>query len=271
MRAVLASGYRGPLSLEVFNDHFRAAPARMIARDGLRSLIFAEAAATGPAALPAAPDVGGIAFLEFAVDDAAREALAGVLAGLGFHLAGRHRSKAVEMYRQGDICFVLNIEQDSAASEHFQHHGPSVCAMALWVDDPARALARTQALLIPQWRERVGAGERAIPAVRGPDGTLIYLVGRDAPGADFWHADFHLIDAPGEGARAERDRPPGSRAAGGSAGHLRPVLAFAVRPFAAARVGSAGPVRADPEPRDDQRARHAAPHLQHLRRARHRH
>ena len=32
VRAVLASGYQGPLSLEVFNDHFRAAPARMIAR-----------------------------------------------------------------------------------------------------------------------------------------------------------------------------------------------------------------------------------------------
>ena len=27
MRAVLASGYSGPLSLEVFNDDFRAAPA----------------------------------------------------------------------------------------------------------------------------------------------------------------------------------------------------------------------------------------------------
>ena len=35
LRAVFAAGYRGPLSLEVFNDEFRAAPARMIARDGL--------------------------------------------------------------------------------------------------------------------------------------------------------------------------------------------------------------------------------------------
>ncbi len=34
LRAVLASGYAGPLSLEVFNDEFRSAPARMIARDG---------------------------------------------------------------------------------------------------------------------------------------------------------------------------------------------------------------------------------------------
>ena len=192
LRAVLASGYRGPLSLEVFNDHFRAAPARLTARDGLRSLILAEAGASGPQALPALPEVDGIAFLEFAVDEAARAELATLLGCLGFHLAGRHRSKAVELWLQGNLRFVLNSEQDSAAAEHFQHHGPSVCAMALRVDDPARALARARALLIPEWRERVGAGERAIPAVRGPDGTLIYLVGR-AAGDDFWAEDFYLL------------------------------------------------------------------------------
>jgi 3-dehydroshikimate dehydratase len=47
LRAVLACGYHGPLSLEVFNDEFRAAPARLIARDGIRSLILAEAEAGG--------------------------------------------------------------------------------------------------------------------------------------------------------------------------------------------------------------------------------
>ena len=45
LRAALATGYRGPLSLEVFNDEFRAAPARLIARDGLRSLLLVEAEA----------------------------------------------------------------------------------------------------------------------------------------------------------------------------------------------------------------------------------
>ena len=189
VRAVLASGYQGPLSLEVFNDHFRAAPARMIARDGLRSLILAEALAAGAGSLPPIPEVDGIEFLEFAVDEAAREALAALLRQLGFHLAGRHRSKEVELYRQGHINFVLNSEQDTAAYEHFQHHGPSVCAMALRVDDPARVLARARALLIPDWQERVGDGERSIPAVRGPDGTLIYLVGRDT---SFWYDDFHM-------------------------------------------------------------------------------
>ena len=200
VRAVLASGYAGPLSLEVFNDHFRAAPARAIARDGLRSLVLAEALAQDGAALPAVPEVDGIEFVEFAVDEAARTELATLLRQLGFHRAGTHRSKDVELYRQGGINVVLNSEQDTAASEHFQHHGPAVCAMALRVDDPERALARARALLIPDWFERTGAGERRIPAVRSPDGMLIYLVGRGGPDLDFWSQDFVL--AAGEGASA---------------------------------------------------------------------
>ncbi len=200
VRAVLASGYQGPLSLEVFNDHFRAAPARTIARDGLRSLILAEAQAGGAEPLPGLAELGGIEFLEFAVDEVAGEELAGFLRRLGFRHAGSHKSKSAQLYRQGNINLVLNSEQDSAASEHFQHHGPSVCAMALRVDDPARVLARARALLIPEWRERIGEGERRIPAVRGPDGTLVYLVARDAPGETFWRDDFDLLPTKAEGA-----------------------------------------------------------------------
>ncbi len=201
VRAVIASGYAGPLSLEVFNDQFRSAPSRMIARDGLRSLILVEANATGEG-LPALPEVDGIEFLEFAVDPAARDALAQWLVQLGFVLAGRHRSKDVALYRQGGISLVLNSEQDSAASEHFQLHGPSVCALALRVDDPVRAVERARALLIPDWRERVSAGEARIPAVRGPDGTLVYLVGRDA--GDYWSVDFDLLPHDPQGSGLER-------------------------------------------------------------------
>lgn len=39
---ILRSGYTGPLSLEVFNDGFRAAPTRANAADGLRSLLYLE-------------------------------------------------------------------------------------------------------------------------------------------------------------------------------------------------------------------------------------
>ncbi|RAI56207.1 bifunctional sugar phosphate isomerase/epimerase/4-hydroxyphenylpyruvate dioxygenase family protein [Roseicella frigidaeris] len=197
LRDVLRAGYRGPVSLEIFNDEFRAAPVRRIARDGLRSLIWlddviqAEAPpATVPAApLPAAPMLDGIEFVEFAVDEPARAALGEFLGTLGFHCAGRHRSKAVELQRQGGVNLVLNSEPDSAAAERFEMFGPAVCAMALRVDDPARALARAQALLSPAWQEPVGEGEQRIPAIRAPDGTLIYLL---RPGAEIWADDFAL-------------------------------------------------------------------------------
>ena len=194
LRATLASGYRGPLSLEIFNDEFRAAPARLTARDGLRSLVLASAEA-GAAPLPPPPVFDGIEFLEFAVDDTARTALADFLVSLGFRRAGHHRSKDVDLYRQGRINFILNAEQDSAASEHFLLHGTSVCAFALRVDDAASALDRARHLLCPQWQEPVGRGERSIPAVRAPDGTLIYLVEPDASGRTIYDDDFVLTEA----------------------------------------------------------------------------
>ncbi len=96
MRAVLRSGYTGPLSLEVFNDDFRSAPARLVARDGLRSLILTEAEASDGPGLPAPPVLDGVAFLEFAVDDAARHELAAFLQTLGFQ---SRRAPSVESGR----------------------------------------------------------------------------------------------------------------------------------------------------------------------------
>ena len=198
MRAVLASGYTGPLSLEVFNDDFRAAPGRFVARDGLRSLILTEAEASDGAGLPVVPALNGVEFLEFAVDEKTGPELVSFLQTLGFHHAGRHRSKAVDLYRNGGVNLVLNAEQDSAASEHFHLHGPSVCAMAIRVDDADRTLARANALLCPDWQEPLGTGERRIPSVRAPDGTLVYLVQPEASGRSFWEDDFELIPVSGE-------------------------------------------------------------------------
>ena len=38
-RAVMAAGYTGPISLEIFNDHFRGSNTKQVANDGYRSLI----------------------------------------------------------------------------------------------------------------------------------------------------------------------------------------------------------------------------------------
>ena len=58
VRHVLAAGYDGPLSLEVFNDVFRQADPGRMAVDAMRSLLLLEEAA-GAAALPPAPACAG--------------------------------------------------------------------------------------------------------------------------------------------------------------------------------------------------------------------
>ncbi len=204
MKAVRGSGYAGPVSLEIFNDDFRSTQARLTARDGLRSLVFVQDS-IGALKLPAAPVFGGVQFLEFAVDEMAHDALAAFIATLGFRKIGTHRSKNVTLFRHGQINLVLNAEQDSAASEHFLLHGPAVCAVALLVDDPARALARAKALLSPDWFERVGAGERRIPAVRAPDGTLIYLIENSDTGRGIFEDDFVLTEAADAGLLSTTD------------------------------------------------------------------
>ncbi|MBR0659808.1 bifunctional sugar phosphate isomerase/epimerase/4-hydroxyphenylpyruvate dioxygenase family protein [Neoroseomonas oryzicola] len=192
LRDLLGTGWAGMLSLEIFNDEFRAAPSRRIARDGLRSLIWLEDQVRR-APLPDLPRLSGIEFVEFAVDPAARNELGRFLGGLGFAKAGLHRSKDVELWRSGAANLVLNAEPDSAAAERFEQLGPTVCAMALRVDDPERVVARAEALQYPVWRERIGEGERRIPAVRQPDGTLVYLVEDPSQGAQpIWEDDFSL-------------------------------------------------------------------------------
>ncbi len=196
LSAALAAGYSGPLSLEVFNDDMRAAPARANARDGLRSLTLLEAEARPgiPAsALPAPAEYAGIEFIEFAVDEPTEAALAAFISTLGFAPTGRHRSKSVALYRRGGVNLILNSEPDSAAAEHFHLHGPSVCAMAFRVDNAARAAARAAALLAPPWHEATGTGERELAAIRAPDGTLIFLV-EPGEGRSIYDDDFVLTD-----------------------------------------------------------------------------
>ena len=189
----IAAGYTGPLSLEIFNDEFRASPASQTARDGMRSLLYLEEqirerrATLEPAKVgglgrvdlidpPAPPALQGVAFLEFAVDHGARDDLAKWLTGLGFSKVGRHRTKDVTLYRQGEMAIALNAESESFAHAYYLLHGASVCAIGLRVDDRESLLTRAELFGCKRFEERVGPHEIPMPAVRAPDGSLVYLV-----------------------------------------------------------------------------------------------
>ncbi|TIX77218.1 MAG: sugar phosphate isomerase/epimerase and 4-hydroxyphenylpyruvate domain-containing protein, partial [Mesorhizobium sp.] len=154
MQAVAATGYDGYLSLEIFNDQFRGGSAKAISVDGRRSLVWLmdQVRREEPAlemAIPPMPDrigVGGVEFIEFAADRQDAEQLGSLLRMLGFVEAGRHVSKEVTLYRQGEINIVINTERQGFAHSSFVVHGTSAYAMGLKVEDAAATVARAEAL-----------------------------------------------------------------------------------------------------------------------------
>jgi 4-hydroxyphenylpyruvate dioxygenase len=204
MRAVLDAGYTGTISLEIFNDEFRSAPARSHAVDAMRSLLWLEGqvrlthAPKEPPyrvplfAPPPPPKLTGWSFIEFAADPGTAPRLSFLLTSLGFVRLGRHRSKDVDLYGLGDVRVVLNLEHDSFARSFFDLHGTSACALALTTGDAQRALARAEALGCMRVAEQLGAGELSIPAVSAPDGSRLYFCDAPKDGRPLFQADFEI-------------------------------------------------------------------------------
>jgi 4-hydroxyphenylpyruvate dioxygenase len=204
MEALLASGYDGLLSLEIFNDQFRAGSARSVAVDGQRSLIYlmdqlrgkTSAVSKHTPQLPPRSQCLGIEFLEFAVDDRAATELAQLFTGLGFRNIGEHKSKAVTRWSQGAINLVINCEKEGFAHSHQITHGPSVCAIGLKVNSAAATLDRAEKLRDTPFRQPVGPGELEIPAVRGLGGSLLYFVDPTSELGRVWDIEFNSPKRP---------------------------------------------------------------------------
>jgi len=198
MAALHATGFAGWLSLEIFNDQFRAGSARGVAIDGQRSLVNLLdrlRAATGVAipGLPEMPPPGkctGVEFIEFAIDQAGEPALERLVAALGFRKSGVHRSKSVTRWSQGGINLVVNTENEGFAHAFNITHGTSVCALALRVDDAAATFERARMLCDQPFRQPVLPGELDIPAVRGLGGSLLYFVDSKSDLGRLWDIDF---------------------------------------------------------------------------------
>ena len=210
MDALQATGFDGLLSLEIFNDSFRAGSARSVAIDGQRSLLLmldalqrrTGVAVVGLPALPPRAHCRGVDFIEFAMDETAGAKFEAALAALGFAKAGAHKSKAVTRWRQGGINLVVNCEKEGFAHSFNITHGSSVCALALNVDDAAAALARAARLLDQPFRQVVRAGEIYIPAVRGLGGSLLYFIDDKTDLGRHWEVDFDVPPQGGDGTGA---------------------------------------------------------------------
>jgi 4-hydroxyphenylpyruvate dioxygenase len=142
----------------------------------------------GPADQMANPlGTDGFEFIEYTAQDP--KALGDLFEQMGFKLVARHRSKEVDLYRQGSINFIVNREPRSFARSFAKKHGPSIVAFSIRVKDAAAALDHAVSLGATPFQGRVGPMELNIPAIKGIGDSLIYLVDRYS-GPTIYDIDF---------------------------------------------------------------------------------
>jgi 4-hydroxyphenylpyruvate dioxygenase len=192
------TGYDSLLSLEIFNDEFRAGSPRAVAIDAQRSLTFMKEqmlpavglSTTISPVLPPRAQCLGVEFIEFAMTPNVARDFELVLAGLGFRKEGIHKSKAVTRWSQGLLNLVINEEKDGFARAYNVTHGTGVCALGLRVDDALACMERAKLLLDSSFHQATEPGELMIPAVRGVGGSLLYFTDPKSELADVWNKEF---------------------------------------------------------------------------------
>ena len=139
----------------------------------------------------------GFEFIEYAAPDP--QAMGALFERRGCVAIARHRRKHVTLYRQGGINFIVNAEPDSFAQRFARQHGPSICAIALRVQDAKAAWERAISLGAWAYAGQAGPGELNIPAIKGIGDSLIYLVDRwrgknGAQEGDIGNIGFYDVD-----------------------------------------------------------------------------
>ena len=112
----------------------------------------------------------GFEFVEFTAPE--KGVLEPVFESMGFTKVARHRSKDVDVWRQGDINMIANYEANTPAAYYAAEHGPSACAMGFRVKDAQAAYA--------------------LALEKG--GAIIYLIDRFEDGGSIYDIDFKYLE-----------------------------------------------------------------------------
>jgi 4-hydroxyphenylpyruvate dioxygenase len=133
----------------------------------------------------------GFEFIEFSAPE--KGLLEPVFERMGFSRIARHRSKDVDLWRQGEINLIANYEPKSPAAYFAAEHGPSACGMAFRVKNARLAYDAAMARGAEPVETRTGPMELRLPAIRGIGGAMIYLVDRYGDALSIYDIDFDYL------------------------------------------------------------------------------
>ena len=133
----------------------------------------------------------GFEFIEFSAPE--KGLLEPAFERMGFTRIARHRSKDVDLWRQGEINLIANYEPKSPAAYFAAEHGPSACGMAFRVKNARVAYDEAIARGAEPVETRTGPMELRLPAIRGIGGAMIYLVDRYGDALSIYDIDFDYL------------------------------------------------------------------------------
>jgi 4-hydroxyphenylpyruvate dioxygenase len=112
----------------------------------------------------------GFAFVEFAHPEP--QQLHRLFRLMGFSEVARHRNKAITVYRQGDVDYLVNEEPRTQAARFAALHGPCAASMGFRVVDATQAYKRALSLGAEPADPEQGSPAIDVPAIKGIGGSL---------------------------------------------------------------------------------------------------
>jgi 4-hydroxyphenylpyruvate dioxygenase len=139
--------------------------------------------------------IDGFEFVEFAAPAGQAALLHGYFRKMGFTAVLRHKHRAITVYRQGGVNFLVNEAPDSFAADFAAKHGPSACGFAIRF---ARSADQVLATALGNGAEEVSfkTDSRAVPApvIKGIGDCMLYLVDRYGEAGSIYDADYEAIE-----------------------------------------------------------------------------
>ncbi len=123
------------------------------------------------------------------------EKLARDFQALGFVRVAKHRSKAIDLYQQGDIHFLLTQEPNSHAAQFSKTHGACVAAMGFRVKDAKQAYQRALTLGARPYQQAEGLQSLDYLAIYGIGDSLLYFIDTEPEHSAYANAFEPCVDA----------------------------------------------------------------------------
>ncbi|MCB1429450.1 MAG: 4-hydroxyphenylpyruvate dioxygenase, partial [Nitratireductor sp.] len=143
---------------------------------------------------PAGTD--GFEFVEFAHPQP--QELETLFARMGYVAVARHKTKAITVWRQGDINYIVNAEPGSHAMRFVEEHGPCAPSMAWRVVDAQHAFDHAVKMGATPYQGEDKTLD--VPAIVGIGGSLLYFVDQYGAKGSVYDGEFDWL--------GERDPKP---------------------------------------------------------------